>query len=257
MTSTTSRRDFRDITPPRADELHDAGIRREMAIACHALFLAGLNEGVAGHLTAKSAEHADAFWVTPFGLDFGEVTPESLVLVDGGGRVLAGDGVINTAAFLIHSAIHRARVDAVSVAHTHGLYGRTYAAFGKPLRPLNQNACAFYDDLGVHAEYTGPVLDERGVQGLASSLAAHKAMILKHHGLITVGGSVGEAAWWMVALERACQVELLARAAGPCDEVAPGVAAATAANVGTARAALVQYQPLRRRAIASLAGQGA
>ena len=244
--------DFRDDVFGRAAPVDDSEVRIELATACRALFMCGLDEGAAGHLTAKSVEKPGAFWVTPFGLDFGEVTADALVLSDHTGKVLEGEASVNTAAFLIHSAVHAARPDVGCVVHAHGLWGRTFAALGRGLRPITQNACAFYNDHAVLAEFDGPVLSLENTHTLVRALGQRKALVLQHHGLLTVANTVGAAAWWMIALERCCKSELLAEAAGGTHEIPPAVAALTAANVGTSRAAMTQYESLRRRAARSL-----
>lgn len=244
-------KDFRDV-PTENHELSEEDIKRELVVACRALHTRNLDEGVAGHITAKSRDRDGAFWVTPLGLGFGEVNEDDLVLVDHAGRALAGTREVSTAAFLIHSHVHAARPDAQAVVHTHGLFGRTFAATGRLLRPINQNACAFFRDHGVFGDYRGPVLDEAAMAGLTRALGAMKALVLQHHGLLTVGGSIAEATWWMLAFERCCQAELMSLAAGDSLSVDEEIAALAGANVGTPRAALVQYGPTRRLVLAGL-----
>ena len=102
-----------------------------------------------------------------------------------------------------------------AAAHTHSLYGRALlGAAARPLDPLTQDACAFYDDHAVFDDFTGVVLDTEEGKRIAHALGDGKAAILRNHGLLTVGHTVDEAAWWFITMERSCQAQLLAEAAG-------------------------------------------
>lgn len=204
----------------------------------------GFSEGVAGHITARDPEHPDCFWVNPFGLDFSLVRVSDLLLVDHTGNVVEGDHAVNQAAFAIHSQVHAARPEAVAAAHAHSLYGKAFSATGRLLAPLTQDACAFHGDHALFDDYTGVVLDVEEGKRIAAALGGAKAVILRNHGLLTVGGSVDEAAWWFVTMERSCQAELVARAAGPVVEIDPDQAIKTAGQVGGSGAGWLSFQPL-------------
>ncbi|GAB3958830.1 hypothetical protein GCM10029978_004620 [Actinoallomurus acanthiterrae] len=202
----------------------ESAVVREQKIALAAAFRIfgrlGFDLGVAGHITARHAEHPDLFWVNPLGRSFMRMRASDLHLVDHTGRVVLGDEAINHSAFVIHSHIHRAMPTVNSVAHAHSPYGVAWSSLGRLLDPINQNACVFFEDHVLLDDYFGPVLaDDEGAK-IASLLseAGAKAAILKNHGLLTVGGSVAEAAWWFVAMERVAQVQLLAESAAtpPC-----------------------------------------
>lgn len=173
----------------------------------------GLGEGAAGHITVRDPEHPETFWLNPFGVHFSRVKVSNLIRVDHDGNVVEGDYPVNRAAFAIHSRIHKARPDVVAAAHTHGVFGRAFSALGRPLAMINQDVCAFYNDHVLYDDYGGVVLElDEGVR-IAESLGPRKAAILRNHGLLTVGGSVDEAAWWYLSMERNCQTQLLAEAA--------------------------------------------
>ncbi len=174
----------------------------------------GFDEGIAGHITARDPERLDHFWVNPFGMHFGHVRVSDLILVNHLGEVVEGDMPVNTAAFVIHSQVHAARPDVVAAAHAHSVYGKSWSALGKPLDPITQDVCAFYEDHAVFDDYTGVVLDLEEGKRIAHALGGNKAAILRNHGLLTVGRSVEEAAWWFITMERSCQAQLLAEAAG-------------------------------------------
>src|SRR5438067_7208053 len=174
----------------------------------------GFDEGVAGHITARDPEMTDCFWVNPFGMHFGHIRVSDLLLVNHAGEVVQGDRPVNAAAFAIHSQIHAARPDVVAAAHSHSTYGRAWSTLGRPLDPITQDVCAFYGDHAVFDDYTGVVLDIEEGKRIAHALGENKALILRNHGLLTVGHSVDEAVWWFITMERSCQVALLAEAAG-------------------------------------------
>ena len=204
----------------------------------------GFDEGTAGHVTARDPERTDHFWVNPLGMNFKQIRVRDLLLVDHEGEVVDGDWPVNRAAFVIHSQIHAARPDVVSAAHAHSVYGKAWSSLRRPLDPLTQDACAFYDDHVVFGEYDGAVLDPGEGGRIASALGGCKAAILANHGLLTVGRSVDEAAWWFVTMERSCQAQLVAEAAGTPVLIDPEVATRTAGQAGGHRTGWRQFQPL-------------
>src|SRR5581483_6188344 len=199
------------FTTPEEERLH----RKQKLAAAFRLFSKfGFNEGLAGHITARDPEKTDCFWVNPFGRHFAHIRVSDLVLVAESGEVIEGNGVINEAAFAIHSRIHAARPDVIAAAHAHSLYGKTWSSLGRLLDPLTQDACAFYEDCGLFPDYTGGVYDTSEGERIAEALGHKKGVILQNHGLLTVGATVDEAAWWFITMDRSCQSQLLAEAAG-------------------------------------------
>lgn len=225
----------RPVPPRRTLDMPDERLRRKRQLAATMRLFAGLgyDEGAGGHVTARDPERADRFWVNPFGMAFGQVRVSDLILVDAGGTVVAGAGRVNPAGYAIHARLHAARPDLVAAAHTHSVAGRAWSTLRRPLAPLTQDACAFYEDHAVYPDYTGVVLDDTEAKRIAEALGTYKAVILANHGLLTVGGSVAEAAWWFIALDRSCQVQLLAEAAGRPHPIDPTAARTTRAQIGT------------------------
>ncbi|KAJ7302821.1 class II aldolase/adducin domain-containing protein, partial [Mycena albidolilacea] len=175
------------------------------------------DEGVAGHITVRDPIRPDCFWVNPFGLHFKLIQPSDLLLVDHKGQILEESGqkdgpfrILNTAAFMIHSAIHTARPDVLCAAHSHSTYGKAFSALGKTLDPISQDACVFYGDHALYTQYNGIVLDEAEGLAITEALGSKKAVILQNHGLLVASGSIEATVYYYIALERACQVQLLA-----------------------------------------------
>jgi ribulose-5-phosphate 4-epimerase/fuculose-1-phosphate aldolase len=204
----------------------------------------GFDEGVAGHITARDPERLDHFWVNPFGMNFKMVRASDLVLVNDNGEVVEGNGGVNAAAFAIHSQVHAARPDVVAAAHAHSINGKAWSSLGRLLDPLTQDACAFYDDHALFDDYTGVVLDLEEGKRIAHAVGDNKAAILRNHGLLTVGHSVDEAAWWFITMERTCQAQLLAEAAGTPVKISPEQAELTATQVGSHVAGWFSFQPM-------------
>jgi len=231
---------------PEAARLHR---KRRLAAAFRIFAEFGFSEGVAGHITARDPENLEAFWVNPFGLHFGLIRVSDLILVDGTGRILEGEGPVNAAAFTIHSAVHAARPDVVAAAHAHSLHGKAWSSLGRLLDPITQDACRFYGDHALFDEYTGVVLEADEGKRLAQALGDTKAVILRNHGLLTVGGTVEEAAWWFVTMERSCQAQLLAEAAGTPKPIPHEMAAATQKEVGNRHSGWFAFQSLYERVV--------
>ncbi|MGW7416587.1 class II aldolase/adducin family protein [Streptomyces sp. NPDC054863] len=240
-------------TPPVFDTVEEERqYRKEQLAAGFRLFgRFGFSEGVAGHITARDPEHPDHFWVNPFGMAFSLIKASDLILVDHEGNLLHGSRPVNRAAFVIHAAVHEARPDAVAAAHSHSLHGKAFSSLGVPLDPITQDACAFFEDHGIHADFSGVVSDAEEGRRIGRALASYKAVILQNHGLLTVGGSVAEAVWWFITMERSCQAQLLAMAAGTPKHIDRETALHTRAQIGGSFAGWFQAQPLLDQITAS------
>jgi ribulose-5-phosphate 4-epimerase/fuculose-1-phosphate aldolase len=165
-------------------------------------------------------------------------------MVNEKGEVVEGDRPVNESAFAIHSRVHMARPDVVAAAHAHSLYGKTWSSLGRLLDPLTQDACAFYEDHSLFADYTGVVYDESEGDRIGQALGNRKAVIMQNHGHLTVGSTVDEAAWFYIAMDRSCQSQLMAEAAGKPIPIAHEAAVVARKQVGNPRVAWFQYQPL-------------
>jgi ribulose-5-phosphate 4-epimerase/fuculose-1-phosphate aldolase len=223
---------------------HRTHVKQRMAAAFRLFDRFGFNEGVAGHLTARDPERPDLFWVNPFGMSFGLIRVSDLILVNHDGEVVEGSWPVNQAAFAIHSAVHQARPDVNAAAHTHSTFGRAFSTLGKLLSPLTQDSCAFYGDHSIFDDFTGVVLDVEEGKRIAHALGDNKACILRNHGLLTAGTTVDEAAWWFITMERTCQVQLVAEAAGDPVAIDHENAQLTYSQVGSALAGWFSFQPL-------------
>lgn len=215
--ATDPRRIVHHTSPPTFETVAEERRHRKerLAGALRIFGRLGFAEGVAGHITARDPELTDHFWVNPFGMSFRRIRVSDLLLVGPDGTVVEGERPVNRAAFVIHAAIHEARPDVIAAAHAHSVYGKAWSSLGRLLDPITQDACMFFEDHALVADEGGRVVFEREAgKVLAAGLGEHKAAIHQNHGHFTVGQSVDEAAWWFITMERSCQAQLLAEAAG-------------------------------------------
>jgi ribulose-5-phosphate 4-epimerase/fuculose-1-phosphate aldolase len=246
-----TKRELKMPLPPTFDSVEDERQYRKQRLAAGFRLFSrfGFDEGVAGHITARDPELADHFWVNPFGMHFGHIKASDLLLVNHHGEVVQGDRPVNAAAFAIHSQVHAARPDVIAAAHSHSPYGKCWSSLGRRLDPITQDVCAFYGDHEVFDDYTGVVLDVEEGKRIAHALGESKAVILRNHGLLTVGHSVDEAVWWFITMERSCQVQLMAEAAGTPVLIDADMAERTAGQVGSHLAGWFSFQPLYDRIV--------
>ncbi|ACA15232.1 class II aldolase/adducin family protein [Methylobacterium sp. 4-46] len=198
---------------PRTPE--EQAIRLDLAAAYRLIHRLGLDDSIYTHISARLPGPEHRFLINPFGLRFEEVTAGNLVTVDLDGQVIDdphGRG-INPAGFTIHSAIHAAREDALCVLHTHTVAGVAVSCQEEGLLPLNQWSMQFTDRIAYHA-YEGIALDLDERARLVADLGDRFVMILRNHGLLTCGRSVGEAFRLMHNMERSCRAQLAIQAAG-------------------------------------------
>lgn len=216
--------------------------RVDLAACYRLVHLYGMSDMMANHISARVPDEDGAFLINAYGMMYEEITASSLIKVDHAGAVLSkpdfgdlGYGV-NKAGYVIHSAIHAARPEVACVIHTHSWASMAVSALECGLLPLTQTAMRFLK-IGYH-DYQGVVLDLAEQASLIADLGGGEALILRNHGALTVGNSVGEAFNWMHRLELACRTQLAAMAANsPFARVAEPILQETWNN----------YQPGTRR----------
>ncbi|MBD2292111.1 class II aldolase/adducin family protein [Anabaena sphaerica FACHB-251] len=232
--------------PPKFERVEDERLHRKQRLAAAFRLFAryGFDEGIAGHITVRDPEFDDCFWVNPLGMYFGHIRVSDLLLVNDKGEVVQGNRPVNGAAFAIHSRIHQARPDVNAAAHAHSLYGKSWSSLGRLLDPITQDACAFYEDHALFDDYTGVVYETKEGDRIAATLGDKKAIILRNHGLLTVGHTVDETIWWFIAMDRCCQAQLMAEAAGKPILIDPKTARFTYGQVGSHALGWFSFQSL-------------
>ncbi len=188
--------------------------RVDLAAAYRLVDMFGWTDLLGTHLSARVPDAQDQFLINPYGLLFEEITASSLVKVDEEGHILSPTQyIINPAGFVIHSAVHMALPEAMCVMHTHTPAGTGVATQKQGLLPLTQHALTVIAGTAYH-DYEGIATDLGERERLVRDLGDNNLLILRNHGLLTVGGSVGEAFVWMYRAERACRMQLAFQQAG-------------------------------------------
>ncbi|KAF2867787.1 class II aldolase/adducin N-terminal [Massariosphaeria phaeospora] len=215
MGRTTSGRALKIRKYPIFVRLEDERLyRKQHLAAAFRIFAArGFDEGVAGHISVRDPILTDHFWLNPLSTHFSLIRVSDLILVNEAGEVVVGSEPINAAAFAIHSAIHKARPDVHAACHAHSTYGKAFSAFGRGLDMITQDSLRFYKSHGVYKQFGGVVLASEEGERIAQALGTGKAAILQNHGILTVGQSVDEAAFWFISLDKTCHAQLLVDAA--------------------------------------------
>lgn len=189
-------------------------LRRELAAVYRLVHHFQMTDLIFTHISARLPGPDHLFLINQYGLMFDEITASNLVVVDLDGNLVrsAEGAVVNPAGFVIHSAVHRGRPDATCVLHTHTRAGCAVAAQER-LLPLNQMSMSFYSRVGYH-DYEGVALNLDEQERLVANLGRHHSLILRNHGLLTLGASPAEAFLRMFYLNRSCQIQVDALAGG-------------------------------------------
>ena len=188
--------------------------RVDLAAAYRLVALYGWDDLIFTHISARVPGADHHFLLNPYGMMFDEVTASSLVKVDlAGNKVMESPYFVNPAGFTIHSAVHAARQDALCVMHLHTDYGVAVSAQTDGLLPISQQAMLARASLAYH-DYEGLALNEDEKPRLVADLGDKHYLILRNHGLLTVGRTTAEAFLNMFLLERACKIQILAQSGG-------------------------------------------
>src|SRR5262245_2999822 len=188
--------------------------RVDLAAAYRLVALFGWDDLVFTHISARVPGPGHQFLINPYGMMFDEITASSLVKIDLDGKILMETPYnINPAGFTIHSAVHAARQDALCVMHTHSNEGVAVSAQKEGLLPLSQHSMFALCSIGYH-DYEGVALNEDEKPRLVKDLGENRHLILRNHGLLTVGANPAEAFLAMYNLQRACKIQILAQSGG-------------------------------------------
>ncbi|AQH04871.1 aldolase (plasmid) [Burkholderia sp. KK1] len=221
--------------------------KERLVAACRAFALHNLDYGFAGHLTVRDPEFPELYWTNPMAVHFSQVKLSNLILANHAGKVVEGAYALNRAGFVLHAAVHDANPDIVAMCHAHTVYGTAFAALGRPLDPITQDAAAFFEDHVVIKDEAGAVaVEEKAGLSVADYFKNVKAAIHQNHGLLTVSRhSIEAAAFWFIALERCCQQQLLVEATGIKPIMVPEHSSRYSRdNVGSEYIGWLHFQPI-------------
>lgn len=185
----------------------ERSVRVDLAAAYHLAEIFDMTELIWNHISARVPGKEEHFLINPIGFMYDEVTASNLVKIDIDGKKIAGDGRTSEAGFVIHSAVHRARPDVVCVMHSHTIEGVAVSCMEEGLLQLCGETAFLYDDVGYH-DYEGISLELDERERIVQALGNKHALILRNHGLLTVGESVAEAFMRMFWLQYSCKVQL-------------------------------------------------
>lgn len=207
--STAETIDDRNPEPVRAKRL------RDVALGYRLLAANRWGDAGDGHISARDPERTDCFWTARYGVSYHRMTVGDLILVGPDGSLVEGEGPLNEAAYHIHHPILRTRTDAVSACHVHTGWGTPFSAERRPIEPITQEACMFFEDHALFDDEEVQVQSVEAGQRIADALGDHRAIVLRSHGLLTVGPEVAEAVGGFIQLERVCEAHMKAREAVP------------------------------------------
>ena len=189
-------------------------VRVDLAAAYRLVAHYGWDDLIFTHLSARVPGPEHHFLINPYGMMFEEITASSLVKINLQGEIVAPSPYfVNPAGFTIHSAVHAAREDALCVIHLHTLHGIAVSAQREGLLPVSQQSLFALSSLGYH-DYEGLALNEDEKPRLVADLGNKTNLILRNHGLLTVGNTPAEAFLSMYILESACRIQILAQSGG-------------------------------------------
>lgn len=229
------------VFQPRPDDRPADEIRRDrqIQVALGYRLLAAQRWGDAGdgHISGRDPERTDCFWLLRYGVSYHEATVRDLVLVGPDGELAEGEGPINRAAYFIHHPILEARPDAVSATHVHTGWGTPFSAEVRPIQPITQEACVFYEDHAIFDDEEVQIQSTEGGKRIAVAMGTNRAVILRNHGLLTVGDRVDESVGSFVQMERVAEAHMKARDAKPISPEAARYAQQDLVRYGAGRVA--------------------
>ena len=224
--------------PPRpalTPEEERARIQREVALGYRVFAAMRWGDLGDGHISGRDPERTDCFWLLRFGVSYHVATVRDLVLVGPDGELVEGEGTINPAAYFIHRPVLAARSDVVSAVHVHTGWGTPFAAERRPVEPITQESCIFFEDHALFDDEEVQIQDCQGGERIARAMGTHRAVVLCNHGLLTVGPDVADAVASFVLLERVAESHMKARNAKPISPEAARYAKADLTRPGAGR----------------------
>jgi ribulose-5-phosphate 4-epimerase/fuculose-1-phosphate aldolase len=201
--------------PNRTPEQVRARRKRDVALGYRLLAAQRWGDLGDGHISARDPERSDCFWILKYGVSYHAARVSDLVLLDPDGNLVEGEGPINIAAYYIHQPLLAARPDVVSACHVHTGWGTPFSAEVRPIEPITQEACIFFEDHAIFDDEEVQVQSTEAGQRIARAIGKNRAVILRNHGLLTLGDSVSEAVGTFVTMERVAESHMKARDAKP------------------------------------------
>jgi len=188
-----------------------------------------------GHISARDPEYTDCFWMLKYGVSYHVAKVSDLVLIDPTGKVVEGEGRVNIAGYYIHHPILKTRPDAVSAVHVHTGWGTPFSAEARLFDAITQESCVFFEDHALFDDEEVQIQSVEAGQRIADVLGKNRAIILRNHGLLTVGDSVAEAVGSFITMERVAESHMKVRNPKPISAEAARFAKADLTTYGYGR----------------------
>lgn len=214
-----------------------------LAATCRIFGAKGFGDGILGHVTVRDPERTDRLWVNPLGVSFRQMRVSDLVQVNHEGELTVGDRPVNPVGLRLHAAVHAARPEVNAVCHAHSRFGRAWASLGRLLDPITQDSCVFFEQQSLIVEPRAVFTSEQAA-AFATAFGDKRVAIQQGHGLFTTGLTVDEAAWWFISMEAACDIQLMAEAAGTTERWPEPAARALAGSLGSPAFGWSSFQPM-------------
>jgi ribulose-5-phosphate 4-epimerase/fuculose-1-phosphate aldolase len=219
-------------TPSEDNEKIRASRKQQVALGYRLLAAQRWGDLGDGHISARDPDRTDCFWMLKFGVSYHKAKVSDLVLMGPGGELIEGDGPVNMAAYYIHHPILQARPDAVSATHVHTGWGTPFSAEVRPIEPITQESCIFFEDHAIFDDEEVQVQSTEAGARIAAALGKNRAIILRNHGLLTVANGVDEAVGSFVQMERVAEAHMKVRDAKPISAEAARFAKADLVKYG-------------------------
>ncbi|HEY0299948.1 MAG TPA: class II aldolase/adducin family protein, partial [Rhizomicrobium sp.] len=192
--------------------LHDE-IKQTMIWAGKVLVGEGQDDFTRGHISFRTPDNPALFLMKPHSIGLDEITRDNILTIDMDGKVVAGTAKRHSEVF-IHTEIYKVRPDVHCVLHTHPTYSVALSSSGRPIRVYSQPAALFYEALGVYTDTINLIRTPEMGAGVARALGAHRAVLLKNHGVVVTGATIAETVIGAIMLENAAQAQTIAESAG-------------------------------------------
>ncbi|MDP1907720.1 MAG: class II aldolase/adducin family protein [Hyphomicrobium sp.] len=198
---------------PDSDSKQNLDIKQNMILAGKVLVAEGQDDFTRGHISFRVPGNPALFYMKPHSVGLDEITLDNILTIDRDGKVVAGTAKRHSEVF-IHSEIYKARADVHCVLHTHPTYAVALSSSGRPVRCYSQPSALFYEGVGVYTDTINLIRSAEMGAGVAKALGAHRAVLLKNHGVVVTGVTIAETVIGAIMLENAAQVQMIVEAAG-------------------------------------------
>ena len=230
---------------------HQNYVKKVLAATCNIFADTGISDGIGGYIVYRDPVDRNTYWLNPMGLDLSMVTPDTLIRVNWDGKVIEGEYPASLPAWASFTVIAEMRPNINAAVHFHTKYGSTWSSFGLPIDYITEDSAAFYNDIAVHDYFEGALVSREEGRKMYNSMGTKNSAILRNHGIYTVGETLDEAAWRFLALEKACECQIMLETLKGSGlhpkEMSKSALEKTAWMMGRPYACWLQFQPILKK----------